>query len=84
MGNELQNHIKVGRECLILELGEIFPVCNIHFVLLCNMWLIIFIQISFQIPVKRGLMYYFIHCSCKYMEHANFNQLTPSVFEKKR
>jgi len=30
-------------------------------------------------------MYYFIHCSCKYMEHVNFNQLTltHSVFEQK-
>jgi len=29
-------------------------------------------------------MYYFVNCSCKYMEHVNFNQLTltPSVFEK--
>jgi hypothetical protein len=29
-------------------------------------------------------MYYFIHCSRKYTERVNFNQLTltPSVFEK--
>jgi hypothetical protein len=33
MGNKLPNNIKVGRECVILELGEILPVCNIHFVL---------------------------------------------------
>jgi len=82
MGNKLPNHIKVGRQCVILELVEILPVCNIHFVMWCNMWLIIGIQISFQI--KRGFMYYFIHCSCKYMEHVNYSQLTvtPSVFEK--
>jgi hypothetical protein len=29
MGNKLPNHIKV----VMLELGEILPVCNIHFVL---------------------------------------------------
>jgi hypothetical protein len=83
MGNKLANHIKVGRECVNVELGKILPVCNIHFVLRCNvMWLIIFMQISFQI--KRGFIYYFIHCSCKYMKHVNFNQLTwtPFMFEK--
>ena len=76
------NHIKLGTECIISELVEILPVCNIHFVVSCIVWLIIGIQISFQI--KRGFMYYFIHCSCKYMEHVNYSQLTvtPSVFEK--
>jgi hypothetical protein len=33
MGNKLPNRIKVGRECVILELGEILPVRNIYFVL---------------------------------------------------
>jgi hypothetical protein len=33
MGNKLPDHIKVRKECVILELGEILPVCNIHFVL---------------------------------------------------
>jgi hypothetical protein len=32
MGNKLPNHIKVGTECVIVELGEILPVCDIHFV----------------------------------------------------
>jgi len=82
MGNKLPNHIKVGRQCAILELVEILPVCNIHFVMWCNMWLIIGIQISFQI--KWGFMYSFIHCSCQYVEHVNYSQLTVtlSVFEK--
>jgi len=33
LGNKLPNHIKVGRECVILEFGGILPVGNIHFVL---------------------------------------------------
>jgi hypothetical protein len=77
--NKLLNYIKFGKD-FFLELQCILPVCNIHFVLWCNMWLWIFIQISFQL--KRGIIYYFILCSYKYMEHVNFNQLTmtPSLF----
>jgi len=33
MGNNLPDHIKVRKKCVTLELGEIFPVCNLHFVL---------------------------------------------------
>ena len=46
IGNNLPNHIKVVREYVIVELWEILPVCNIHFVLGCNMWLVIFINIT--------------------------------------
>ena len=77
MGNKLPNHIKVGRQCVILELVEILPVCNIHFVMWCIVWLIIGIQISFQI--KWRFMYSFIHCSCQYMEHVNYSQLTVTL-----
>jgi hypothetical protein len=77
-----QSYKSLKRMCYFRVRGD--PSCLQHtFFLWCNKWLIIFIQISFQI--KREFMYYFNHCSCKYMKHANFSQLTltPCVFGKK-